>query len=426
MRLVYCLVYYLCIPLILLRQLWRARFDRRHLARLPERFGFVRPLTGEHQQLWIHTVSVGEFLGALPLIQRLLARENCELIVTSMTLTGSERIRHALGDRVQHFYMPYDLPGAVRRFIRRVDPDLLVIMETELWPNTLAACRELGVPSLLVNARLSERSARGYARLPGFTAEMLSDLSRAAVQQRADAERFHALGLAQDKTQVTGNIKFDIEIGGELRSQAAVLKSQWSVGGRRLIWMVASTHAGEDEIILETLTKLRRAGIDAGRLLLALVPRHPERFERVAALIAERGFTLERRSGGATPPPGVDVLLGDTMGEMKLLFGASDIVFMGGSLVDVGGHNFIEPAVWARPLLSGPVLHNFTEVSKLLIEAGALQVVQGSEDLATALQALVEDESLRLAGGRAALQVAEANRGALDRTLGVIDSMLQP
>lgn len=425
MRLLYTLIYYLAIPFVLLRQLWRARHDRRHIERLGERFGFISPITGQRKRVWIHTVSVGEFLGALPLLQQLLLRPDIELIVTSTTITGSERVQQTLGSRVHHFYMPYDLPGALRRFIRIAEPDVLVIMETELWPNTIAACNATGVRTLLINARLSERSARGYARLPRLTAAMLSRLTAAAIQSEADAERFIKLGLAREKITCTGNIKFDISVDDAQRASAAALKTQWSVEGPRLVWLVASTHQGEDDIILQALTVLRERGFDAEQLLLVLVPRHPERFDSVAGQVGQAGFSLVRRSARIEPGPHVDVVVGDTMGELNVMYGASDMVFMGGTLVDVGGHNFIEPAIWAKPLVSGPVLYNFAEVSRLMQEAGALELADTAEAIADAVQALVQDSALRKVRGEAACQVANNNRGALDTTLKLVGRWLQ-
>tara|TARA_R110000850_G_scaffold6139_29_gene24312 strand:- start:2959 stop:4248 length:1290 start_codon:yes stop_codon:yes gene_type:complete len=424
MRALYSLLFYLLLPVVLLRVLWRARHNRAHLARLRERFGYVAPITGKRTRIWVHTVSVGEFLGALPLIRQLIARQETEVIVTCTTLTGSERIVQTLGSTVHHFYMPYDLPGALRRFIKIVAPDLLVIMETELWPNTLAACNAHGVPTVLINARLSERSARGYQRIAGLTRAMLSRLTLAAVQHRADAERFVGLGLADTRLSVTGNIKFDIAFDDEQKQLALRLKNEWSNSGPRLVWIAASTHSGEDEVVLEALQQLREQGVTAEQLLLVLIPRHPERFDSVASLCQKSGFSVTRRSSGTTPELSSDILLGDTMGEQQLMFGAADMVFMGGSLVDVGGHNFIEAAAWGQPLISGPTLYNFAEVSRLLREAEALEIVKDATQMARAVKRFVDDEPLRLMTGARAQEVAEANRGALARTREVIESLL--
>ncbi|WP_020210048.1 lipid IV(A) 3-deoxy-D-manno-octulosonic acid transferase [Gilvimarinus chinensis] len=429
MRLFYTLVYTLFIPLVLMRQCWRARRDRRHIERLGERFGFVAAVPKHKKRLWLHTVSVGEFLGALPLIRALLQRDDIELLITSTTITGSERVRETLKDQIKagqvlHSYMPYDLPFSIARFINKLQPDALVIMETELWPNTLAVAHRKGVPSILINARLSERSARGYGRFAKLTSRMLGQLSAAAIQQQADAERLIRLGLTADKAQVTGNIKFDISIAPELRERSEALARDWTLSGQRQVWLVASTHAGEDEIILDALAALRAKGIGANQLLMVLVPRHPERFERVGQLIQARGFSSVNRSSQTAPDAQTDVILGDTMGELMLLYGASDMVFMGGTLADVGGHNFIEPAVWAKPLLGGPVLYNFAEVSRLLIEANALKVTPDAQLIAAEVERLLTDQTAREQAGQNALQVAEQNRGALARTLAVIDGVV--
>ncbi|UTF59549.1 lipid IV(A) 3-deoxy-D-manno-octulosonic acid transferase [Gilvimarinus sp. DA14] len=429
MRFLYTVIYALFIPLVLLRQCWRARRDRRHIERLGERFGFVAAVPKQKKRLWLHTVSVGEFLGAQPLIRQLLQRDDIELLITSTTITGSERARETLASHIEagqvlHTYMPYDLPFAIARFINKLQPDALVIMETELWPNTLAVAHRKGLPSVLINARLSERSARGYGRLAKLTSRMLAQLSAAAIQQKADAERLFHLGLAADKAQVTGNIKFDITIAPELRERSEALARDWTLNGRRQVWLVASTHAGEDEIILDALGTLRAKGIGAEQLLMVLVPRHPERFERVGQLIQTRGFNSVHRSSQKVPDVQTDVMLGDTMGELMLLYGASDMVFMGGTLADVGGHNFIEPAVWAKPLLGGPVLYNFAEVSRLLIEANALKITPDAQAIGTEVERLFTDQTAREQSGQNALQVAEQNRGALAKTLAVIDGVV--
>jgi 3-deoxy-D-manno-octulosonic-acid transferase len=254
---------------------------------------------------------------------------------------------------------------------------------------------------------------------------MLRQLTQVAAQHADDAQRFQSLGVDPDACTVTGNIKFDLQLDEAIRLQARPLKQQLSSGGERLVWIAASTHAGEDEQLLEAFNRLRQVDHPAAQgLLLVLVPRHPERFERVGQLCANRGFKVVHRSSGKPVSAGVDVLLGDTMGELLLLFGASDFAFMGGSLVPVGGHNFIEPAAWGLPLLSGPHIFNFSEVSRLLIDAGGLEIVETQEELAEALKELVINEAQREARGRAAQAVADANRGALEKTLTLVRQYL--
>lgn len=425
MRVVYTLCFYLLIPFILLRLLWRSIAAPAYAKRWAERFGFFAALKTDKKVVWLHTVSVGEFLAALPLIRRLQMDGQIQLVITTTTPTGSERVRATLGESVFHVYAPYDVPDALARFIKRVQPSLYLVMETELWPNTLAACAQRKIPALLINGRLSEKSARGYARFSRLTQPMLRNLSAALIQNKIDAQRFVSLGLPAECAHVTGNIKFDLSLTDEVRERAAGLKQQLSQQGQRLIWIAASTHQGEDEIILDAFAQLRRnKNINAEHLLLVLVPRHPERFARVGQLCESRGFNTKRRSRNEVTSD-MDILLGDTMGELMLLFGASDIAFIGGSLVPNGGHNFIEPAAWGLPLLSGEHLFNFAEVSHLLQSAGALTIATDAEELAQQLFILIADETQRRERGVKALQVAVENRGALDKTLAIIATYIK-
>jgi 3-deoxy-D-manno-octulosonic-acid transferase len=422
MRFIYTLVFYCALPLILLRLLWRALAAPAYAKRWSERFAFFTPLTTEKKVVWFHTVSVGEFIAALPLIRQLQARDNVQLVVTTTTPTGSERVRASLGESVFHVYAPYDLPDVLARFIHRIKPSVLLIMETELWPNTIAACANCKIPVLLVNGRMSEKSARGYEKFSGLAQPMLQSLTKALVQNKHDAVRFNRIGLPTANTEVTGNIKFDLTLGDDVRSNAAALKQLWSEDGKYLLWIAASTHQGEDEIILDAFAQLKKNSA-MENLRLVLVPRHPERFNGVAHLCRNRGYVLARRSE-KTLPPATQIILGDTMGELLLMFGASDIAFVGGSLVPNGGHNFIEPAAWALPLLSGPHLFNFAEVANLLTNANALQVVESADELALAVETLVKDNTARQERGDSALHVANKNRGALAKTLSAIEPYL--
>lgn len=424
MRLFYTFIFYLLLPFILLRLLWRAIAAPAYAKRWAERFGFVPALSTHKKVVWLHTVSVGEFLAALPLIRRLQADDSVQLVITTTTPTGSERVRATLGDSVFHVYASYDLPNVLARFLKRVKPSLYLVMETELWPNTLAACAKRNIPTMLINGRLSEKSARGYARFGALTKPMLQHLSCAAIQNATDAARFVALGLSGDKVMVTGNIKFDLSLTDDLRVQAATLKSLLSNNGQRLVLIAASTHQGEDEIILDAFAQVRTSSSSAAcGAVLVLVPRHPERFERVGQLCVSRGFSVARRSEHSWNNTN-DILLGNTMGELMLMFGASDIAFVGGSLVPNGGHNFIEPAAWGLPLLSGEHVFNFAEVARLMTDAGALVKLGSAAQLAQAFLQLIDDEGERKQRGEAALTVALDNRGALDKTYAVIQHYL--
>lgn len=426
MRAIYSLFFYCLLPVVLLRLLWRSVAAPAYAKRWAERFGFFPALvTNKQLVVWLHTVSVGEFLAALPLIRRLQADERLQLVITTTTPTGSERVRATLGNSVFHVYAPYDLPDVIARFIKRIKPSLYLVMETELWPNTLAGCARNNIPAILVNGRLSDKSARGYARFGALAKPMLQNLSCAAIQNSIDAARFIALGLPKQKVIVTGNIKFDLGLSDDLRNQAALLKSQLSNDGQRLVLIAASTHQGEDEIILDAFAQVRASAHSSAKsAVLILVPRHPERFERVGQLCVNRGFSIALRSDRTWDVQN-DILLGNTMGELMLMFGASDIAFIGGSLVPNGGHNFIEPAAWGLPLVSGEHLFNFAEVARLLNDAGALTTVNSAQPLAEEFIRLLGDESRRVAVGSAALQVALDNRGALDKTLTVIADYLR-
>ena len=422
MRIFYTCIFYLAVPFILLRLLWRAFAAPAYAKRWSERFAFFAPLKTDKKVIWFHTVSVGEFIAALPLINLLQARDDVFLVVTTTTPTGSERVRVSLGESVFHVYAPYDLPDVLARFIKRIKPSLLLIMETELWPNALAACAQHNISSLLINARMSEKSARGYEKFSALTCPMLQNLTRALVQNKTDAERFHRIGLPLANTEITGNVKFDLTLSDELRQKAAGLKHEWSQAGEYILWIAASTHQGEDEIILDAFAQCTQNPA-LKNLRLALVPRHPERFNSVANLCESRGFVIARRSAQMVAAD-TQIIIGDTMGELLLMFGASDIAFVGGSLVPNGGHNFIEPAAWQLPILSGIHVFNFAEVARLLGDVGALTLVPSANELAQQVELLATDVAERNKRGVAALQVANDNRGALEKTLTIINQYL--
>jgi len=419
-RTFYSLLLQLALPLILLRLAWRARRAPAYRRRVGERFAFGLPAL-RPGGIWVHAVSVGESVAAVPLIRALQARHpELPITVTCMTPTGSERIRALFGDRVQHCYLPYDLPWAASRFLDRLQPRLAVIMETELWPNHVHQCARRGIPVALANGRLSARSARGYGRFPGLTGPMLAELSWLAVQTAAEAERFRALGARPETVAVTGSIKFDLAVDPELPARAAALRAQWGAADRP-VWIAASTHAGEDEIVLAAHRQLL-ARFPAA--LLILVPRHPERFDAVLELCRRQGFATVRRSGGASVGARDSVLLGDSMGELQFLYALADCAFVGGSLVPNGGHNLLEPAALGKPVLSGPHLFNFLEIAARLREAGALREAGDAAALATEVARLWADPASACDMGRAALAVLQANRGALEQLLAGLERLL--
>ena len=417
-RRLYTLFFFLCLPLILLRLLYRAIKAPAYARRWAERFA----LGGDVRSggIWVHAVSVGESIAAAPMVRELLKRYPAlPITVTCMTPTGSEQIRKLFGGQVGHAYLPYDLPWLQRRLLRRLQPKIGIIMETELWPNLVAEAGRARVPLVLANARLSARSARGYQRVGALVRPMFAALDWVAVQSQAEALRFIELGVGREQMQVTGSIKFDFRPDPQQVQQAQELRARW--GSDRPVWIAASTHAGEDEQVLRAHRQVLDTLPDA---LLILVPRHPERFDSVARQVSETGFGMVRRSSGALPAADQQVLVGDTMGELVFLYACADLAFVGGSLVPNGGHNYLEPAALGLPVLSGPHRFNFTEISELLEGAGALQVVADETALAVAVQQWLQDSPARQRAGQAGQAVVADNQGALERLLQGIDRLL--
>ena len=420
-RFFYSVSFYLLSPIILLRLLYRARRAPAYARRWAERFGFVAEATG-NKTIWLHSVSVGETLAAVPLVKALQQRyPDHRLMVTCMTVTGSERIRAAFGDTVNHSYAPYDMPDSVARFLNRVQPSILIIMETELWPNTIAACCSRNIPVILANGRLSAKSAAAYSKISRLVRPMLWSMSAVVAQHADDGARFTQLGLPDKALTISGNIKFDLHLNSEVQAKAQSLAVQWRGDNQRPVLLAASTHPGEDELILQAFGQIKAAL--AVKPLLVLVPRHPERFNDVAQLCEQAGCRLARRSAEQSTAE-ADILLGDTMGELMAFYGACDLAFVGGSLVAVGGHNMIEPAAWGVPIISGPQLFNFAEASRLLIEGDAMVVCEDAQSLAQQSIGLLTNPQRRTQMGAAARHIAEANRGALERLLAVIDHQL--
>lgn len=412
LRALYTLIFRLAMPAILARLWWRGRVAPAYRQRVAERFGLGDKLP-PGSTLWLHAVSVGEFIAAVPLIRRLQqSYPDHQLLITTTTPTGAERVRATFGDQVFHRYLPYDLPGAMARFIDRTQPALAVMMETEIWPNLYHACRRRHIPLVLVNARMSARSARGYARLASLSRDTLRCLSAVAAQSEADRERLIALGAFAERVEVTGSIKFDLELASDLQDRAVVLRE--SLGAGRPVWIAASTHDGEDEIVLDAFAKLREQVPTA---LLVLVPRHPERFDAVAELCLRRQLSVVRRSEGAGCVADTQVFLGDTMGELMVFYAAADVAFVGGSLVATGGHNPLEPAALGLPVLMGPHTFNFAEITRWLAQAGGLQTVQDASSLAQAVTQLLQNEHNRQVMGEAARTLVAQNRGALARVM---------
>ncbi|MGL4957982.1 MAG: lipid IV(A) 3-deoxy-D-manno-octulosonic acid transferase [Plesiomonas sp.] len=419
-RTFYTLLLIMFFPVIAI-MLYRPQPGKAHFGkRWKEHFGFTPPLTDTASApIWLHAVSVGEVLASIPLIEKLkAAHPTIPIVLTTTTRTGAEQAEK-LGDKVHHRYMPLDYPWTIQRFIRQLNPQLLLIMETELWPNTLYAAKKANIPVLILNARLSERSCRRYGRISSLFNILSSPISQFICQSQDDAARFIRLGVATDKLSVSGSVKFDLTLPENITPNAALLRAEFPKNA--LIWIAASTHKGEDEQVLDAFTRIRQT-IPESRLIL--VPRHPQRFDDVAALCQQRGWLISRRSMQASPDP-ADIYLGDTMGELLMLLAVAQIAFIGGSLVPVGGHNLLEPAAVGIPSIIGPHYFNFTDITQRLLACGATQICQDSESLATAVIQALQQPTLCQQQGQAGQNLVRVNRGAVNNMLNTVERYLQ-
>ncbi|MDP0589128.1 MAG: lipid IV(A) 3-deoxy-D-manno-octulosonic acid transferase [Candidatus Endonucleobacter bathymodioli] len=423
-RFIYSLLLYIFIPFAILRLIWRLKKNHAYGRRWNERFGFIKPLPRDKPIIWVHAVSVGETIASAPLVMALMKSHPAyRILITTMTPTASDQVTAIYGDRVEHKYMPYDLPDALYRYLNRTMPTLVIIFETELWPNTVAACKKRGIPVIIANARLSERSAKGYQRIGRLTRNMLNQLSVVACQNREDGKRFVRLGLNVEKLQITGSVKFDINITAETLNAAKAMRANWDAGFSRKaqVLIAASTHQEEEQLIINAFINLKK---QHPNLLLVVVPRHLERFDSFYDLACNNGLTVKRYNQDTKVTPNTQVILGDVMGEMMKLYAASDIAFVGGSLVERGGHNMLEPAVLGLPVLSGPHTFNFHNISTSLEQAGGLIFVNNSEELATEVDRLLTDVDHYENTKKRAKQFVNANRGALARLLEIITKVL--
>jgi 3-deoxy-D-manno-octulosonic-acid transferase len=408
MRALYTLAWYLALPLLPLRLWWRGRRERGYREHILERFGRYRDPVAPPPVLWVHAVSLGETRAAVPLVDRLKrAYPDATILLTHMTATGRAAGRALFGDRVVQAWLPYDLPFAVRAFLHTFRPCAGMLVETELWPNLVALSSAAGVPLYLVNARLSERSAAGYARIIRLARPMLASLAGVAAQTAAHAARFAALGAVAPV--VTGNLKFDLEIPDTALALGRELRLRFGVS--RPVWVAGSTRDGEEALILDAI---RACALPPGTLTV-IVPRHPQRFDAVAALLRERGIPFVRRSANTPVPADVRVVLGDSMGEMLAYFAAADVVFIGGSLLPLGGQNLIEPIALGRPVLVGPHMFNFADATANALAAGAARRVDDAAALLGQAGALLTDPAQRAAMSGAALAFHAAHRGAFER-----------
>ena len=407
-RRIYTILLWLLLPYIFFHLLWRARKQPEYLQHVAERFGFYSICSGK-PVIWLHAVSVGETRAAASLIQRLReAYPGHQLLFTHTTPTGRAASAQLYGDDVLRIYLPYDYPFAVKRFLRHFRPSIGILLETEIWFNLIHVCHAAKIPLLLLNARLSEKSAARYARYPNLVRQGLHELSAIAAQSEPDAARLTALGA--NNVSVMGNLKFDIEPPLAMLELGARLRAQF--GQDRKVFLAASTRAGEEALLLDVLKQA-----DIPHLLTVIVPRHPQRFDEVAALLTRHGIRFQRRSEGRAVAPEIQVVLGDSMGEMFACYAACDLAFIGGSLLPFGGQNLIEACAAGKPVLIGPHTYNFAQASQLAVESGAAVRVQDTTELAQTLQNLLSHPEQMTAIGQAGLRFVSAHRGATGQAL---------
>jgi 3-deoxy-D-manno-octulosonic-acid transferase len=415
-RAFYTLLVHAAIFWIVPRLIWRARKQPDYLKNISERFGFYNRSPSK-PVIWLHAVSVGETRAAAPLIAKLKqSYPRHQILVTNMTPTGRETSEKLFHDEVLRCYLPYDFPSAVSRFLKHYRPVLGLLVETEIWFNLIHACSKENIPLMLVNARLSERSAARYRRIGKLTAKALQELSVVAAQSEPDAERLKSLG-AHD-VRITGNLKFDLTPPDSARLTAEMLREQF--GRDRQVFLAASTRDGEEALILDVLAR-----IDVPNLLTVIVPRHPQRFDEVAALLEKRGIAYQRRSQNVAISPGTRVLLGDSMGELFAYYGACDVAFIGGSLLPLGGQNLIEACAMGVPVLIGPHHYNFVDATELAKSAGAAVEVRDAAHLASEVSRLLKDDAKRCEMGKRALDYSRAHQGATSRVMTLIFDVLE-
>ncbi len=419
-RLIYTVIMYLLIPLILYRLAVRGLRYREYFGRWRERFGFF-PDPHIRESIWIHAVSMGEVNAALPLIDALMQRhQHTPFVITTVTPTGSERVRRVYGDRVFNVYLPYDLPASIRRFLKRVRPRVSVVMETEIWPNLFLECASRDIPVILANARLSEKSFRGYGPVRPLAKQAVASVRYIAAQSATDAGRLRELGAEPDRLGVVGNLKYDMSVPPDLAEQARAMRQLW--GAQRPVWIAASTHEGEELPALKAHTEVLRQFPDA---LLLIAPRHPERFKPVALACRNFGFVTRTRSEDGTASIGTQCFVVDTLGELLRFYATTDVAFVGGSLVPIGGHNILEPAALAVPVVVGPKTFNFADITASLLDSGAAVQIDDGEALGSVIIKLLADPELRLRTGRAAKRAFEREQGGVIRTVAIVDRELE-
>lgn len=420
MRFLYTIIFYLLLPFILLRLWIKNRKTPNGLQFWHERLGLgLRPFSPGG--IWVHAVSVGESLTAIPLIKLLQQRyPTIPITVTNETVTGAERIRVELGNSVTQLFFPYDLPLVLKKFFNALQPKLLILLETELWPNILAACQLYQVPVALVNARLSERSAKAYRHILPVIRKMLKSIDVIAAQFQADADRFVDLGFPAEKIHVTGSLKFDLTLPPRLFEQAQRWRKSW--GENRLVWIAASTHPGEEELILQAFTEVRQSFPD---LLLVSVPRHVNRVPQLVQLYSSQDYKIIKRSEhNESEMADADIFIGDTMGELLIFYAAADLAFVGGSLVEKGGQNPLEPAAVGLPILTGPHTFNFATITEQLKRRNVEIQVNNATELAEQVIALLYNPARRQQKADEAKKFVVQNKGSALKQMQLIENLL--
>jgi 3-deoxy-D-manno-octulosonic-acid transferase len=417
---VYVLLTWLALPFAVATEAWKSLRNPESRGRLAQRLGYVKALP-RPGCLWVHAVSVGEVQAAASLVQALRARHvELPVVLSTVTPTGAQRARTLFGDAVRHCYLPFDTPGAMRRFLDRVQPRLAVMLETEIWPVLYRELRRRRVPLVMASARLSARSVDRYRRAGSLIRETLADGVVIGAQSATDAERFRAIGAPPDRIHVTGNVKLDLQI-----PQAAIdagREFRRRLGPNRPVWIAGSTHEGEEDAALAAHAA---AQVRHPEALLIIVPRHPQRFDAVRAELRRRGVRFAQRSSGGEPAAADEVFLLDTLGELQAFYAAADVAFVGGTLVPVGGHNLLEPAVLGLPVLAGPHTHNAAEIAQLLADSGALTIVRSGEELAQAVSSYLDDPARAAEAGGRGRAAVEQSRGAVDRLVAMIEPLLR-
>ena len=419
LRFVYALLTYLLTPLLLAHLYWRSLSNPSYRQRIGERFGNL-DVTLPGPSIWVHAVSVGEVQASALLVRSLLERyPDLKIVLTTMTPTGSQRAYDLFGDAVVHSYVPYDLASAVRRFFDRMRPGLVIIVETEIWPNLFRECGLRDIPLVLASARVSAKSVSRYRKVVGLFRQTLANGIVIAAQSEVDAARFESLGANPARIHVTGNLKFDFRLDPEVPANGKVFRQVHAP--QRPVWIAASTHDNEEQIVLAAHARIL-AKIPAA--LLILVPRHPERFQQVAGLVERAGLSCVTRSSGLQCNAETSVFLGDSMGELMMFYAAADVAFVAGSLTPIGGHNLLEPAALGLPVLTGPHTFNAADIAKLLIDNGSTVVIHDAFDLAAEVIELICDAADRNRRGGAGREVIENNRGTLERLLKLVAPLI--